>query len=122
MAGRKYHRRAQKLYSTKLGGKAAGSDGSVTIKIAEKSGVYLFEERKNGLIYGFTVTVGKSARYGKNAWYLPNWCKEFALALMPKLVNELSKPKKSRSFATIFQTHFKDWSEWLRKHSPNAKK
>jgi hypothetical protein len=89
--------------------------------IAEDFGLGLFEESKNGLIYGYTLAVmpAKSKDYGRNAWYLPNWVKDYALAAMPKLGAELAKPKKEQSpLREILALHRDQWRDWLAERDP----
>jgi hypothetical protein len=89
--------------------------------IAEESGIGLFEESKNGLIYGYTLAVmpAKNKDYGRNAWYLPNWVREYAVAAIPKLGAELAKPKKERrALREVLALHREEWRDWLAERDP----
>jgi hypothetical protein len=89
--------------------------------ITEDPGIGLFEESKNGLIYGYTLAVMpvKSKDSGRSAWYLPNWVKDYALAAMPKLSAELAKSKKEqRPLREVLVLHQDQWRDWLAEHNP----
>jgi hypothetical protein len=89
--------------------------------IAEESGVGLFEESKDNLVYGYTLAImsAKNRDYGRTAWYLPNWAKEYVLAAMPKLGAELVKPKsKQRPWREVLNLHRKEWWNWLTEKDP----
>lgn len=96
-------------------------EGSKVKLIAEQAGIGLFEESKGKLIYGYTLAVmpAKNKDYGRNAWYLPNWVLDYAIAAMPKLGAELAKPKKEqRALREVLQLHQIEWRAWLAAREP----
>jgi hypothetical protein len=102
-----------------LGHLEASSNDSKAFRIrliAQKSGISVFEESKGKLIYGYTLAVmpAKNKDYGRNAWYLPNWVLDYALAAMPKLADELAKAKeKRRALRDVLRVHQQEWKDWL---------
>jgi hypothetical protein len=89
--------------------------------IAETSGIGLYEEVTGGRVYGYILAVmpAKNKDFGSNAWYLPNWVLDFALAVMPKMAAELAKPKEDRQpLREVMRAHQLEWKDWLKNHKP----
>jgi hypothetical protein len=109
-----------------LEAKAAQSLESLKVRlIAEVSGIGLFEESKKGLVYGYTLAVmpATNKEYGRNAFYLPNWVKDYACAAMPKLAAELAKPKAGRrALREVMRLHQAEWQQWISERDPLRQK